>query len=97
MAKRRYLCGIRYFFGFFYGLYVFLFFLVFVGLLESEKRSEEEELAEEYAALAASTFTLPVSVIIPVKDEEGWIEDSLKAVLNLDYPELEIIDRKSVV
>lgn len=79
------------FFGYFIVLTLYCLFLVFVGLLESEKRSEEEELAEEYAALAASTFTLPVSVIIPVKDEEGWIEDSLKAVLNLDYPELEII------
>lgn len=79
------------FFGYFIVLVLYYFFLVLVGLLESEKRSEEQELAEEYAALAASTFTLPVSIIIPVKNEEGWIEDSLKAVLNLDYPELEII------
>lgn len=79
------------FFGYFIVLTLYYLFLVLVGLLESEKRSEEEELAEEYVALAASAFTLPVSVIIPVKNEEDWIEDSLKAVLNLDYPELEII------
>jgi len=78
------------FFSYYIVLTLYYLFLVLVGLLETEKRSEEE-IGEDYATLAASAFALPVSIIIPVKNEEDWITDSLKSILNLNYPEFEVI------
>lgn len=78
------------FFGYYIILTLYYLFLVLVGLLETEKRSEEEA-GEDYLTLAASVFALPISVIIPVRNEEDWIANSLKSVLNLNYPEFEII------
>ena len=46
---------------------------------------------EDHTALSVSSFTVPVSVIIPAHNEELWIGDCVQSVLNLDYPEFEVI------
>jgi biofilm PGA synthesis N-glycosyltransferase PgaC len=64
--------------------------LVCMGSMETQTKSEEAAL-EDYKALTASAFALHVSVIIPAHNEEDWVIDAVRSVLNLDYPELEVI------
>ena len=64
--------------------------LVLVGALESRLR-RHESAAEDYDTIAASRFTIPVSVIAPAFDEEAAILDSVRSLLALDYPEHEVI------
>jgi cellulose synthase/poly-beta-1,6-N-acetylglucosamine synthase-like glycosyltransferase len=78
------------FFSYFVLLTLYYLFLVLVGILETEKRTEQDA-AEDYATLANSSFSLDVSIIIPVRNEREWIIDSLKSVLNLNYPKFEVI------
>ncbi len=75
-----------------YYLFLSVYYLVLnmVGFFEYWNRRKEHE-EENYAALSVSSFTVPVSIIIPVHNEELWILDCLKSVLNLNYPEFEII------
>lgn len=61
-----------------------------VGFFEYLQRRREHE-QEDYAMLSVSSFTIPVSVIIPARNEELWIADSVQSILNLNYPEFEVI------
>lgn len=64
--------------------------LAIIALFEERKRIHQHHF-EDYASLSTSAFTLPVSVIIPAHNEEDWILSSLKALLNLKYPEFELV------
>ncbi len=81
-------------FVFFLGYFIvyagYHIFLNVLGLWEFERRSEENAL-EDYGTLATSAFPLHVTVIVPVKNEEEWITDCIHAILNQNYPELEVI------
>ena len=79
-----------FFLGYYLVLAVYYLFLGMVGALVNYKR-EREAAGEDYVALAASSFTIPVSIILPARNEEAWIADSLQCLLNLNYPEFEII------
>lgn len=69
-----------------YFLLQVLYFLALAMIaLSEEKRKARQSEAEDYARLRTSTFTLPVSVIIPAHNEEDWVMDSLKSALNQDY------------
>lgn len=78
------------FFVYFIAQVLYYFILAMIALFEEQKRAGERQ-AEDYVRLRTSTFTLPVSVIIPAHNEEGWVENAVKAALNQDYPEFEII------
>lgn len=78
------------FFGYFILLVLCYFVLAVIGSMEEKKRALEAR-QEDYAALSSSSFTLPVSVIIPAHNEEEWIADSLGSVLRQKYPEFEVI------
>lgn len=78
------------FFGYFVLLVSYYLILAVIGSLE-EKRRMLESREENYPILSSSSFTLPVSVIIPAHNEEEWIADSLGSVLKQNYPELEVI------
>ena len=78
------------FFGYFVLLMLFYFFLVLVGFAEGKKRSWESA-EENYPFVYFSSANIPVSIIMPARNEEGWIRDSLLSALNLNYPEFEII------
>src|SRR4051812_37612096 len=47
--------------------------------------------AESYDTFAHSRFTIPVSVIVPMHNEETLALAVLRALLDMDYPELEVI------
>ena len=76
--------------GYFGILTVYTLFLVIVALIEDRRRIREHKM-ENYGMLLSSTFTLPVSIVIPVRNEEDWIINSVKSILNVNYPQFEII------
>ena len=64
--------------------------LALVSVFESAVRRRESS-AEDYATLASSRFTIPVSVIVPAYNEETALVAAIESLLDLDYPEFEVI------
>lgn len=71
-------------------LIAFYLFLAILGFRENKKR-EKEGQEEDYALIYSSNLTMPVSIILPARNEEEWIRDSLLSVIHLNYPAFEII------
>jgi hypothetical protein len=63
--------------------------LAIVAALRSGGR--REDASEEHDALAVSRFTIPVSIIVPISKGTTAIGQVLSALLDLNYPEFEII------
>jgi len=78
------------FFVYFLLQFFYYLFLLFIGSSLSPRRLFERR-EEEYEAIMDSYFMLPVSIIVPAHNEERWIEECVRSLLNLDYPEYEII------
>ena len=66
------------------------FVFLFVAVVENRLRVKESN-AEDTQTIAESRFTIPVSVIAPMRDEEVLAGHVVEALLDLDYPEFEII------
>ncbi len=64
-------------------------FLV-IGAFENAVRKHDAE-SNDFATLESSRFTIPVSVIVAAYDEEVVIESSVRSLLELDYPEFEVV------
>ena len=77
-------------FLYFLVLMIYYTFLALIGSSEETHRALQGE-EEDYPLFYFSSLRLPVSIIVPAHNEEEWIADSLKALLNLNYPEFEII------
>lgn len=75
---------------YFITLTVYYAFLALVGSIEGARRALQGE-EEDYALFYFSPLKNPVSIILPAHNEEDWIAESLKALINLNYPEFEII------
>lgn len=78
------------FISYFFLLTVYYTVMAFIGLSESRKRAIESGI-EDYALFSISRFSIPVSIIIPSRNEEKWISHCVNSVLNINYPEFEII------
>lgn len=76
--------------SYFLCLTLYTLFLAVIALFEDRKRIREHKM-ENYGMFLSSTFTLAVSVVVPVHNEEEWIIESVKSILNINYPEFEII------
>jgi biofilm PGA synthesis N-glycosyltransferase PgaC len=63
---------------------------ILVGAVENAVRRHERTSAD-YATLASSRFTIPVSVIVAAYNEERVIVPSVRSLLAFDYPEHEVI------
>ena len=50
-----------------------------------------ERAVEAYEALAISRFTIPVSIVVPVESTNVPLLGTIQALLDLNYPELEVI------
>ncbi|MDD5108260.1 MAG: glycosyltransferase family 2 protein [Candidatus Omnitrophica bacterium] len=79
-----------FFFGYFLLLLVFYLFLAFLSFIEGKKRSWESQ-TEDYPLVYLASNAISVSIIMPARNEEGWIADALLSVLNLNYPKFEVI------
>jgi poly-beta-1,6-N-acetyl-D-glucosamine synthase len=64
--------------------------LAAIGAVENGVR-RHESAAEDYETLAASRFTIPVSVVVAAYNEETAIVATVRSLLDLDYPEHEVI------
>lgn len=79
-----------FFLGYFLILLSFYLFLIIVGFIEEGKRTWESRV-EDYPLAYLSSFNIPVSVVMPARNEEEWICDSVSSLINLNYPEFEVI------
>ena len=79
-----------FFLGYYVVLAVYYLILGLIGFVVGHKRGQEDT-EEDYRALATSSFTTPVSIILPAHNEEAWIVDSLQCLRHLNYPEYEIV------
>jgi biofilm PGA synthesis N-glycosyltransferase PgaC len=70
-----------------YGM--FLALLAFAALENVRRRREAR--VEDYALLAESRFSIPVSVIIPAYDEAPVILSAVRSALAFEYAEFEVI------
>ena len=70
--------------------YVLYLLLAVVGLFENAVR-RRESATEDYETLAASRFTIPVSVMLAAYNEESAITATVRSLLALDYPEFEVV------
>ena len=71
---------------------VSLFYVVLIAV----SRREHDEVAdddqnENYELLSESRFSIPVSVLVPAYNEGKVIENTVRSLLALDYPEFEVI------
>lgn len=64
--------------------------LIGVGLVENQARRIESR-TQDYDTLAASRFTIPVSVILAAYDEEPAVSATVHSLLAQDYPAFEVI------
>lgn len=64
--------------------------LTVIGAVESIVRRHESWSAD-YETLGASRFTIPVSIVVPAYNEERVIAATTRSMLELDYPEHEVI------
>ena len=78
------------FFSYFAVLMLYYIVLSVLAFFEGRRRAREYE-REDLASFLTSSFILPVSIIIPAHNEEEWIADSIKSVLNINYPAFEAI------
>ena len=69
------------------GAYVLL---ALIGAIENATRRRESR-SQDYETLASSRFTIPVSVIVAAYDEETAIVSTVRSLLELDYPEYEVV------
>jgi cellulose synthase/poly-beta-1,6-N-acetylglucosamine synthase-like glycosyltransferase len=81
-----------FFLFFIYFSLVMVYYLVLgiIGLFEGQKK-KIEEAAEDFSLMASSTFTIPVTIIIPARNEEVWIAGAVQSAVDLDYPQFEVI------
>jgi len=64
--------------------------LIAVAAVENGIR-RHETASQDYEVLAASRFTIPVSVIVAAYDEETSVVSAVESLLDLEYPEHEVI------
>ena len=64
--------------------------LVVVAFVENGVR-RHEEASQDFDVLGESRFTIPVSVIVAAYNEESAIVSTVESLLDLDYPEFEVI------
>lgn len=69
------------------GTYILLSILSFFGI----KRYLGERRATELEKVFQSTFFKPISIIVPAYNEEETIAESVKSLLQLQYPEHEVV------
>ncbi len=77
-------------FGYLALLYLLTLFVAVVAMYENWTRKPESQ-TDDYGALLTSRFTIPVSVIVPVYNEQGMITAVVNRLLAFEYPEFEVI------
>jgi cellulose synthase/poly-beta-1,6-N-acetylglucosamine synthase-like glycosyltransferase len=75
-----------------YFLALFVFYLVFYISASVEMRKYLRQVrAERYREILSSEIAPSISMLVPAHDEESTIVESVRALLTLAYPQLEIV------
>jgi cellulose synthase/poly-beta-1,6-N-acetylglucosamine synthase-like glycosyltransferase len=74
-----------------YLLVLYLAASVAIGLSALRGFRFREPLTNDPASLAVSRFTIPVSLLVPAFNEEGLVVGAVSSLLELNYPEYEVI------
>ncbi len=77
-------------FGYLSVLYMLTIFCALIASYENLTRKTDAH-AEDYDAILYSRFTIPVSLVVPAYNEEDGIVAVVRRLLDLDYPEYEVI------
>lgn len=77
-------------FLYFVGISLFYFFFIIVSLVGLYRHAGRSTYAG-YKTIRRSAGSLPISVLVPAHNEEKTIVESVRALLQLDYPEYEVI------
>ncbi|TKD68372.1 glycosyltransferase family 2 protein [Pseudalkalibacillus hwajinpoensis] len=72
------------------GIIVFYFILFIISALQLRKEYNLDQY-EPYEEVAQSSFTRPVSILVPAYNEEAGIVPSVRSLLSINYPEYEVI------
>lgn len=78
-----------FFFGYFIVIYLFYAILNFCAVLQIRSYLQVAELTEEDNVF--SSLDVPVSIIVPAYNESSSIVTSVRAMLQLEYPNYEVI------
>ena len=68
-----------------------IYLLLLITAIFRNRWHQHRLLSLRLERLKASPFTSPVSLIVPAHNEEMFIVDSVRALLSLDYPSLELV------
>lgn len=83
------------FFNYFCMAYTLLLSLTYliqlITALRKVRRQEKKKISEDYMRYADSPNLLPISLIIPAHNEQENIVHNVKDLLNLEYPQFEVI------
>ncbi|MBP7056753.1 MAG: glycosyltransferase family 2 protein [Candidatus Omnitrophica bacterium] len=71
-------------------LTLYYIFLALVGSMEELRKMIQGE-DEDYSLLYFSPLQMAVTFVVPARNEEEWIADSLKSIINIDYPTFEVV------
>lgn len=86
---------IIYYINYFFFVYMFLYAIVFfLTTVLASLNLDDFSIRKRYMSYTALTNDLnyiPISIIIPAYNEEVTIVNSIESILNLDYPEYEIV------
>lgn len=78
-------------FSFLVLLIIRFFILIYLSYLHHLDRSRTPDYLAEYLARPEAMALPPVSIIVPAYNEGVVIESSIRSLLNLQYPDLEIL------
>ena len=78
-------------FSFLVLLIIRFFILIYLAYLHHLDRSKTPDYLAEYLAHSGDMHLPPVSIIVPAYNEGVVIESSIRSLLNLQYPSLEIV------
>ncbi len=76
-------------------LYYFLSNMIYLGLLllalRSSRAHQERLRSVQFEKVKASPFVPTIAILVPAHNEEKTIAESVRSLLALDYPQLEVI------
>jgi biofilm PGA synthesis N-glycosyltransferase PgaC len=71
-------------------VYAYVLVMLIFGAFESLLRKRQREVGDDFSLLS-SRFTIPVSIVAPVLNEETVIVPALRSLLSQSYPQFEVI------
>ena len=72
------------------GIILFYFVLFIISALQLRREYKLDQY-EPYEEVEQSSFTRPVSIVVPAYNEEAGIVPSVRSLLSINYPEYEVV------